>query len=191
MLAEPLVRVIYQHYNFTPAQTPAVAHSLAAFSVGLVFNGFMLMLNRAFFSLQSAWIPTLVALGNLGLNAVLDAAFYSLGIWGLPLSTSIVNIAGAAALFILLRRRLGRLDLHDTTRAVARILVASAVLAVVLVRRLASAPRRARRCLRTALLALLAALTAGGAAYIVSCRLLGVRELDALLSLVRSRASRG
>ena len=31
---------------------------------GLVFNGAMLMLNRAFFSLQSNWIPTLVALGE-------------------------------------------------------------------------------------------------------------------------------
>ena len=56
----------------------------------------MLMLNRAFFSLQSPWIPTWVALGNLGLNAVLDGAFYSFGIWGLPLSTSLVNIAGAS-----------------------------------------------------------------------------------------------
>jgi putative peptidoglycan lipid II flippase len=191
VLAEPLVRVIYQHYNFTAAQTPAVAHSLAAFSVGLVFNGFMLMLNRAFFSLQSAWIPTLVALGNLGLNAVLDAAFYSLGIWGLPLSTSLVNIAGAAALFILLRRRLGRLDLHDTTRAVVRILVASAVLGAVSYGVWRPLHDSLGDAFGPALLALLAALTAGGAAYIVSCRLLGVRELDALLSLVRSRASRG
>ena len=107
VLAEPIVRVVYQRGDFTPRQTPAVAASLAAFSLGLVFNGFMLMLNRAFFSLQSPWIPTWVALGNLGLNAVLDAAFYRFGIWGLPLSTALVNIAGSAALFVLLRRRLG------------------------------------------------------------------------------------
>ena len=130
VLAEPIVRVVYQRGDFTPAQTPAVAASLAAFSLGLVFNGFMLMLNRAFFSLQSPWIPTWVALGNLGLNAVLDTAFYSLGIWGLPLSTSIVNIAGSCALFVLLRRRLGRLDLHETARTVSRVVVASAILAV-------------------------------------------------------------
>ena len=97
-----------------PAQTPRLPAALAAFSLGLVFNGFMLMLNRAFFSLQSPWIPTWVALGNLGLNAVLDAAFYTFGIWGLPLATSIVNIAGSGALFVLLRRRLGRLDLRET-----------------------------------------------------------------------------
>ena len=108
-------------------QTPVVAASLAAFSLGLVFNGFMLMLNRAFFSLQSPWIPTWVALGNLGLNAVLDAAFYRFGIWGIPLSTSLVNIAGTAALFVLLRRRLGRLDLRESASAFVRIVAASAV----------------------------------------------------------------
>ncbi len=56
------------------------------------------MLNRGFFSLQSPWIPSWVALGNLGVNAVLDAVFYRFGIWGIPLSTSLVNIAGTAAL---------------------------------------------------------------------------------------------
>src|SRR4029078_11762350 len=93
------------------------------FSLGLSFNGFMLMLNRAFFSLQSPWIPTWVALGNLGLNAAPDRAFYKLGIWGLPLSTSIVNIAGTAALLYLLRPRLGGIDLSDTARTVTLLTV--------------------------------------------------------------------
>ena len=77
-----------------------VADCLAAFTRGLVFNGAMLMLNRAFFSLQSNWIPTVVALGNLLLNAVLDLAFYRFGTWGIPLSTAIVNIAGTAVLLV-------------------------------------------------------------------------------------------
>src|SRR5256884_1711275 len=50
VLAEPIVRVVYQRGDFTPAQTPVVAASLAAFSLGLVFNGFMLMLNRPFWA---------------------------------------------------------------------------------------------------------------------------------------------
>jgi putative peptidoglycan lipid II flippase len=190
VLAEPIVRVVYQRGDFTPAQTPAVAASLAAFSLGLVFNGFMLMLNRAFFSLQSPWIPTWVALGNLGLNAALDAAFYSLGIWGLPLATAIVNIVGAFALFFLLRRRLGRLDLHETTRSIARVIVASAALAVVLYGVWWPLQHALGDSFLAALVALLAALGAGGLAYVFSCRLLGVRELDALLSL-RRRAPRG
>jgi putative peptidoglycan lipid II flippase len=190
VLAEPIVRVVYQRGDFTPAQTPATAHALAAFALGLAFNGFMLMLNRAFFSLQSPWIPTWVALGNLGLNALLDAAFYSLGIWGLPLSTSIVNIAGSTALFILLRRRLRRLELRETSRSVARVTVACIPLTIVSygVWRLFGVSLSGS--FLEALLALLVALVAGVLAYGISCRLLGVRELETLLSL-RSRAQRG
>src|SRR5205085_3246711 len=129
LLAEPIVRLVYQRGGFTPSQTHVVAGALAAFALGLAFNGTMLMLNRAFFSLQSNWIPTVVALANLGLNAALDAAFYRLGIWGIPLSTSLVNIAGSAALLVLLRRRFGRIELGETGRTFALVVVASAALA--------------------------------------------------------------
>src|SRR6266511_1257005 len=129
VLAEPITRIIYQRGKFEPAQTPVVAAALAAFSAGLFFNGAMLMLNRAFFSLQSNWTPTLVALGNLAVNAALDAAFYRFGTWGIPLATSLANVFGAVVLFVLLRRRLGRLELRETADSIARIIAASAILA--------------------------------------------------------------
>ena len=94
-------------------QTHVVAAALAAFSLGLTFNGMMLMLNRGFFSLQAPWMPTLIALANLALNAALYAVFYRVGTWGIPLAISLANIAGVAMLLVALRRRLGRLDLAD------------------------------------------------------------------------------
>src|SRR5213076_1174702 len=131
VLAAPIVRLIYQRGHFAPGQTPVVAGALAAFSLGLTFHGAMLMLNRAFFSLQSPWIPTAVALANLSLNALLDAAFYHLGTWGIALSTSLVNIAGTALLLVLLRRRLQRIDFARTADATVRIVAAAAVVAAV------------------------------------------------------------
>src|SRR5207248_11411868 len=109
VLAEPITRLIYERGAFQPSQTPIVAGALAAFSAGLFFNGAMLLLNRAFFSLQSNWIPTTIALGNLFLNAILDFALYRVGAWGIPLATAIVNVAGTWALLVYLRRRLGRI----------------------------------------------------------------------------------
>ena len=183
VLAEPIVRVVYQRGDFTPAQTPATAHALAAFSLGLAFNGFMLMLNRAFFSLQSPWIPTAVAVANLGLNAALDAAFYHLGTWGIPLSTSFVNIAGTALLLVLLRRRLQRIDFARTVDATVRIVLAAAVLAGVSYGIWRGLDEALGRALWAQLISVGTALVAGTLAYLVSCRLLGVRELDALLAL--------
>ena len=107
VLAEPIVRLLYQRGDFDADQTPVVAAALAAFALGLTFNGTMLMLNRAFFSLQSPWTPTAIALGNLVAQVALNAALFRVGIWGIPLATSIVNLAGTAALLVVLRRRLG------------------------------------------------------------------------------------
>jgi putative peptidoglycan lipid II flippase len=160
-----------------------VAGALAAFAAGLTFNGTMLLLNRAFFSLQSNWIPTAVALANLGVNAALDAAFYGFGTWGIPLATSVVNIAGTAALIWLLRRRLGRIELSETARAACRIVLAAAALAGVSFGVWYGLDQLLGRTTAAQVVSLAAALIAGGGAYLVSCRLLGVRELEALLAL--------
>ena len=181
VLAEPIIRLVYQHGKLE--QTGVVAASLAAFSAGLTFNGAMLMLNRAFFSLQSNWVPTLVALGNLVLNAGLDAAFYRLGTWGIPLSTSLVNIAGTAALLWLLQRRQHRIDVAEAARAAGLIVVAAAVLAGVAYGVWAGLDAALGQSFGAQVVAVGGALLTGTAAYLFSCRLLGVRELDALLSL--------
>jgi putative peptidoglycan lipid II flippase len=187
VLAEPIVRLVYQRGHFTAAQTPVVAGALAAFAAGLTFNGTMLMLNRAFFSLQSNWVPTLIALANLGLNAALDAAFYRFGTWGIPLSTSIVNIAGTAALLWLLRRRIQRVEFGETARATVLIVLASAVLAGVSYAVWRGLDAALGRSLGAQLVSVGFALAAGAVAYLAACRALGVRELDALLSLRRRR----
>jgi putative peptidoglycan lipid II flippase len=187
VLAEPIVRLIYQRGEFGPQQTPVVAAALAAFAAGLTFNGTMLLLNRAFFSLQSPWLPTAVALGNLALNALLDWAFYHFGTWGIPLATTVVNIAGTAALLELLRRRLGRIELRETIGAFGRIVLASAVLAVVAYGSWRGLDEEFGRALGAQIASVGIALVAGTIAYGLSCRALGVRELQALRSLRRQR----
>jgi peptidoglycan biosynthesis protein MviN/MurJ (putative lipid II flippase) len=153
-----------------------------------VFNGVMLLLNRGFFSLQSNWIPTAVALGNLGLNAVLDAAFYRFGVWGIPLSTTFVNIAGTAALLELLRRRLGRIEFGETAVAFLKIVAASAVVAVVSYAVWRGLDTELGRSLAAQIVSLGLAIAGGVVAYALACRTLNVHELKALLSLRRRGA---
>src|ERR1051326_2642769 len=143
----------------------------------------MLMLNRAFFSLQSNWVPTGVALGNLFLNALLDLAFYRFGVWGIPLATAVCNVAGVWALLVLLRRRLERIDFTAIAATTARVAVASVAVAAVswLVRHpLDSALGRS---FGGQVVSLGIALVAAFATYVFGCRLLRVKELDTLLAL--------
>jgi putative peptidoglycan lipid II flippase len=57
VLAEPIVRLLYSAARSSRTDDGRRA-ALAAFSLGLTFNGMMLMLNRGFFSLQQPWVPT-------------------------------------------------------------------------------------------------------------------------------------
>jgi putative peptidoglycan lipid II flippase len=184
ILATPIVRLLYQHGpHFHASDTRIVAPCLAAFALGLTFNGTMLMLNRGFFSLQEPWIPTAVALMNLGINAGLDAVFYRFGIWGIPLSTSLVNIAGTWALLVFLRRRMGGFEVKATAQTFGLVAVASAVLAAVAwwVWHLLDAAFG--QSLPAQIVSLGAGLLLGYAAFFGACRLLGVRELETLSRL--------
>jgi putative peptidoglycan lipid II flippase len=185
VLAEPLTRLIYQRGAFEPDQTPVVAASLAAFALGLTFNGTMLMLIRAFFSLQSPWVPTTIALANLGVNAALDAAFYRYGTWGIPLATSFVNVAGTAALLVVFRRRVGPIGGRALGRSYALILLASAVAAGVAAGVWYGLDQLLGRSLLAQIATVGSGLAAAVAVYLLCARLLRIPELRVILSLRR------
>jgi putative peptidoglycan lipid II flippase len=80
--------------------------------------------------MQMAWVPTSIAIANLVLNGVLDWVFtraLDLGLWSIPLATSLVNICGVALLYSELRPRAGRLDERELVRALVRVVAASAL----------------------------------------------------------------
>ena len=160
-----------------------VAAALAAFSIGLTFNGMMLMLNRGFFSLQAPWIPTVVALANLALNVVLYAIFYRVGVWGIPLATSLANIAGVAMLLFVLRRRIGRIEMVSTTRSFLLVTAASILLAAVSYGVWTTLDEALGRSVLAQIASLGTGLLAGGVAYLLACRALKVPEMTALLSM--------
>jgi putative peptidoglycan lipid II flippase len=189
VLAEPIVRLLYERGEFTADQTPVVAGALAAFALGLTFNGTMLLLNRSFFSLQSPWVPTAVALGALVLNAILAAVLYRVGVWGIPLATSLANVAGTLALVAILRRRLGRLDGRAIASSYGRIALASAGAAAAAFGVWYGLDETLGRSLGAQIVSVGTALVAGAAAYIAGAALLGARELRTLLSLRRGSAT--
>jgi putative peptidoglycan lipid II flippase len=189
VLAEPIVRLLYERGEFEADQTPVVASALAAFALGLTFNGTMLMLNRAFFSLQSPWVPTAVAVGNLGLNVALNSALYRVGVWGIPLATSLVNIAGTAALLVVVRRQLGRVDGRALFSSYARITLASALAAGVAFGSWFGLDEALGRSLGAQVVSVGLGVAAAVVAFLGLARLLSIRELEMLLSLRRRSAT--
>ena len=186
VLAEPIVRLVYQRGEFTEDDTVIVAQCLQAFSVGLVFNGWMLILNRSFYAVQTNWVPTGIALGAVLLNAGLNAAFYRLGIWGIPLATSTVNVVAAVVLLVMMRRRVGLEHARRTMVVVLRVALGAAVAAGLAFAAWYGLDAALGRSLVAQLVSLGAGFAVGGLAYVGLARALGLRELETLL-LLRSR----
>ena len=187
VLAEPIVRLVYQRGEFTAENTEIVAQCLQAFSIGLVFNGWMLILNRSFYAVQTNWTPTAIALGAVGLNAVLDTILYRLGIWGIPFATSTVNIVAATVLLVMMRRRLGLEHVGRTLRIVARVVFAGVLAAAAAFGTWYGLDALLGESMLAQIVSLGAGLAAGGLVYVGGARALGLRELEALLLLRAQR----
>ena len=117
------------------------------------------------------------------LNAVLDFAFYRFGVWGIPLATAVVNVAGTWALLVLLRRRLGRMYGAEIAQTVARVALASAAVAGVAWIVWKPLDSALGRSFGAQVVSLGLALAAALFTYLVGCRALRVRELDTLASV--------
>jgi putative peptidoglycan lipid II flippase len=132
VLAEPIVRLVYERGEWTPHSTRLTAEALLWFSFSLPFAGINLLQTRTFFSLQRPWLPTATALGSLVVNAAVSLALYKpLGIGGIVLGTAVSSAAMTVLQAAILRRLLGGLDLRRTLAAAAWILVAAALLGAV------------------------------------------------------------
>jgi len=187
VLAEPLVRLLFEHGQFDAASTDDVARTLMAFSLGLVANGFSLLMTRAFFSMQEAGVPTKVAAVNLVLNAILDIALLRFGAPGIALATAMVTTFNAAMLATLLRRRVGSLGGAEIVRHLGRTAVATAYCAAAAFGIWYPLDDLLGRSLPAQVVSLGAALAAGAAVYLAAATYLRLPEVG----LIRSVLDRG
>ncbi len=191
VLSEPITRVLYQRGEFDAAQTQLVAEALLFFSLSLPFAGVNLILIRAFFSLQRPWTPTMIALGNLGINAGLDALLYKpMGIGGITLSTAIVSLLTTILLAAVLRTLMGGLDARRTLDSALRIAVAGAITAGVALGVREALDASVSNSFWAQAAVVLVAGSAGIAAYAALVWVLGVHEARTIWGLVRGQWGR-
>jgi putative peptidoglycan lipid II flippase len=132
VLAEPIIRLVYQRGNFGAGSTDTVALALFWFSFSLPFAGANLLLTRTFFSLQRPWLPTALAGANLAINAVVSLALYRpFGIAGVVIGTAVASLGMTLGQYAVLRNLLeGALEGRKTLLVIGRIALASAVMGV-------------------------------------------------------------
>src|SRR5207344_2218440 len=68
--AEPIVRLLFQHGNFTPLDTKNVGFALACLAPGLIAFSVVNILARAFYALGDTMTPMKISTACLALNVV-------------------------------------------------------------------------------------------------------------------------
>jgi len=132
VLSVPIVRVIFEHGRFLPADTLATAAALRFYALGLVGYSVVRIASPTFYALGQNRIPVIVSVIAVVVNAVLNIILVNvMGYRGLALGTSVAALFNATVLFVLLRRSLGGLNESRLLASFVRIVVASAVMGLV------------------------------------------------------------
>ncbi|WP_448572028.1 murein biosynthesis integral membrane protein MurJ [Trichothermofontia sp.] len=120
VLADPIVRVIYERGAFQSEASQLVASVLVAYGVGMFVYLGRDVLVRVFYALGDAQTPFRISIFNIFLNALLDYLLIGpLGAPGLVLATVGVNIVSLLMFLWLLDRRLQGLPLRQWASTIA------------------------------------------------------------------------
>jgi putative peptidoglycan lipid II flippase len=189
-LSTPLVTLAFERGAFSASDTALVAWALLWYAPGLVALAGLEVVSRAFYALEDTVTPVLAGAVQLALMVVL-ALFFSrwlfprLGwneIGGLALGISLSNLLETGVLLWLLRRRLQGIEGSALWSGLWRMSSAALLMGL--------AATGASRAVSGALWQSLAGVAAGGAAYLLAARLLGVEELAQLWGYARRRVAR-
>ncbi|MFX1417174.1 MAG: murein biosynthesis integral membrane protein MurJ, partial [Promethearchaeota archaeon] len=187
VLAQPIVRLIYERGRFSPYDSEKVAAALVFFALGLASYALIKIVTDGFYAIQDLRAPLLVSIVTMLSNAGLNYLFVSvvgLDHRGLALATSCTITLSFIVLWLLLRRRSGLKGLGGRSAAVmlVKMIVASAVMGLfaILVSRSVDHWFGHASTL-TRLLQVSASIAVALAVLYTACRLLKVRELDRAL----------
>jgi putative peptidoglycan lipid II flippase len=129
VLAQPIVRLIFEHGKFTAESTDRAALALMCLAPGLVAFSSVNILARAFFALGDTQTPMKTSIACLVLNFILAAILVEpLKQGGLGIANTVTSICNVGLLTFALRKKLGKLEM-EPLRATFLPLAAAGVLA--------------------------------------------------------------
>ncbi len=145
VLGEPIIRLIYERGKFDAGATTMTAWALMGYAIGLTGYAAIKILSPAFYALDDAKTPMIIAVCSIAVNALASYFFrnwlsnfgvspeYSNGYGhvGVALATSSVALVNFFALALMMRKRIGRIDGKEIISAFLRIAAASAVMSIV------------------------------------------------------------
>ena len=136
LLRREIVIIVYQRGEFDDWSTMLVSWALLWYAAGLVGHSVVELLSRAFYAMHDTKTPVIVGVIamtlNIGFSILFASIFRELG-WlpmgGLALGNSLATGLEMIGLFILMRRRLPKVDQKSVINTLGRSLIAVILMA--------------------------------------------------------------
>ncbi len=145
ILGEPIIRLIYSRGAFTEADVPMTAWALTGYAIGLTGYAAIKILSPAFYALDDAKTPMIIALcsivvnvaasygfkillTNVGVSPVNPSGFAHVGV---ALATSSVALVNFFALALLMRRRIEGINGGEIFASFIKIAAASILMSAI------------------------------------------------------------
>ncbi|MBI4197467.1 MAG: murein biosynthesis integral membrane protein MurJ [Deltaproteobacteria bacterium] len=133
VLAEPIVRLLFEHGTFSADSTVQTAHALIFFAIGLPFISGVRITSNAFYSVQDSKSPVKTAAVSMGFNLLLALLFMGrMGHNGLALAISLSSFVNLLLQLWVFRRKMGHLGLKAIGWGVLKTALSTLVMMVFL-----------------------------------------------------------
>ena len=206
VLGEPIISLLYSHGGaFKETDVPMTAWGLTGYAIGLTGYAAIKVLSPAFYALDDAKTPMIIAVISIAVNAIASYFFRNwlsgvgvstaypngLGHVGVSLATSTVAVVNYFALAFLMRKRISGLNAREIFSAFIRIAVASALMsAVCYASYYFLANYFGTKTFLIKLAETFIPIILGGISFIVIAKLLGVKELNQIYNAFKRKLKR-
>lgn len=191
VLANPVVKIIFERGAFDSEATNMTAIALACYSIGMIGFGLREILNRVFYSLQDTKTPMINGALAMGMNIVLNIVLIRfLGYAGLALATSVSALICILLLFISLKKKIGYFGQDKILKTIIKSLISAFSMGIITI--------GSYKLLNSILgigfiqdtIALFGAIGVGAVVYIVLVIILKVEEVDFITNKIKLKLNR-
>lgn len=192
ILAEPIVRLLFERGAFDSRATDMTSVALFYFAIAIVPLGIGGILGRVFFSMQDTKTPVLVGFTSVTVNIVLNLLLIGrMGHAGLAFSTAMASIVSVIMSMFFFRRKLGLIGGRQIVSSFAKQALSAALMGAVVfwlntfMTEILPGYMATQQIIR-----LVITVTAGAAVYIAASFVLKVKEFSMALEMAKKFGGR-
>lgn len=135
LMSRQVMQILFKWGDMPAYESQMYGLALMAYAPALLFQSIVVILNRAFYSIQNTYIPLIVGIGTIGLNILANSFFAantSLGAVGTALAYVITDLVYVFVLIFLFSRKTGLNLIPDNFQFLLKIFLSTLIAGLVL-----------------------------------------------------------